>query len=369
MIESKKFIEFLKKNKINFFTGVPDSILKPLTPYLGKKDNKNNHIIAVNEGSAVSIGIGYHLSTKKIPCIYMQNSGLGNAINPLSSIAHKKVYSIPLLLLIGWRGSPNTQDEPQHKIKGKILEKLLKLLGINYCILNSEKDFVKLSNLIKLSKKKKIPVACLIKTKTLISDKRKEKDKKSNKNLILRQDIIKRILQISENSTRIISSTGYTSRELIQIRKNENLNKGRDFYMVGGMGHTSSVALGVSLFSKKKIICIDGDGSMLMHLGSLFTLSMFGKNEVKYVLINNNLHESVGDQVTCANKINLNLLSKSIGFKKFYFLKEKKKINITLKKFINSKGPSFLEVRVKKGSLKKLSRPKELLKIKKYFMK
>ena len=136
MIQTKALIRQLNKNKIHFFTGVPDSILKSLSPYFEK--NKKNHIIAVNEGNAVAIAAGYHLSTKKLPCVYLQNSGLGNAINPLASITHSKVYSIPMLLLIGWRGSPNLKDEPQHKVKGGITKKLLKLLGIKYCIINTE---------------------------------------------------------------------------------------------------------------------------------------------------------------------------------------------------------------------------------------
>jgi phosphonopyruvate decarboxylase len=153
MIKVNALISLLKKNHSDFFTGVPDSILKELSISLQNK-GKKNHIIATNEGSAVSLGIGHYLSTKKIPCIYMQNSGLSNALNPLISIAHKKVYSIPLILIIGWRGSPRIKDEPQHNVKGEITENILKLLNIKYTILRSSKDLNKFDKQIKIAKKK-----------------------------------------------------------------------------------------------------------------------------------------------------------------------------------------------------------------------
>ena len=161
MIKTKSLINLLKKNNTNFFTGVPDSILKEFSSYLAQ-NNKKKHIIATNEGSAISIGIGYYLSTKKIPCIYMQNSGLSNALNPLISIAHKKVYSIPLILIIGWRGSPRIKDEPQHEVKGKITRQILNLLNIKYTVLRSSSDLIKFDKQIKYAKKNKTIVACLV---------------------------------------------------------------------------------------------------------------------------------------------------------------------------------------------------------------
>ena len=169
MIKVNTLINILKKNKSNFFTGVPDSVLKELSSALQNKVKKN-HIVATNEGSAISLGIGHYLATKNIPCIYMQNSGLSNALNPLISIAHKKVYSIPLILIIGWRGSPRFNDEPQHNVKGKITEQILKLLNIKYTILRSNTDFDKFEKQIKIAKKNKSIVACLIEQGTLQKD-------------------------------------------------------------------------------------------------------------------------------------------------------------------------------------------------------
>jgi Predicted thiamine-pyrophosphate-binding protein len=251
MIEVNDLINILKKNQSDFFTGVPDSVLKELSDSLQKK-NKKNHIIATNEGSAISIGIGYYLSTKKVPIIYMQNSGLSNALNPLISIAHKNVYSIPLILIIGWRGSPRIKDEPQHNEKGKITKQILKLLKIKYTILRSKSDLKKFYKQVNTAKKSKSIVACLIERGIL---------KKSSK-ILKKQDyykldkeyFLKNLLMNLQKKTKVISSTGYNSREIMYLRKNFNLRNGKDFYMVGGMGHTTGVALGYSLSSKKTTI-------------------------------------------------------------------------------------------------------------------
>jgi phosphonopyruvate decarboxylase len=366
MIKVETLINLFKKNKSDFFTGVPDSVLKELSFSLQNK-NKKNHIIATNEGSAVSIGIGHYLSTKKIPCIYMQNSGLSNALNPLISIAHKKVYSIPLILIIGWRGSPRIKDEPQHNVKGKITEKILKLLNIKYTILRSNSDLNKFDKQIKLAKKNKSVVACLIEQGTL------EKKIKLNKikdfyNLD-KEFFLKTLLKNIPNKTKIISSTGYNSRELMYLRKKLNLKNSQDFYMVGGMGHTSSVALGFSLSTKNKIICIDGDGSLLMHLGAIKTAGNFANNNFKYILLNNNSHDSVGGQSTYAHNIDFEKFSKSLGFKKFYCLKNKKDLKKNITKFLSSNNLCFLEARVTNSKIKNLPRPTDLIKIKTEFMK
>ncbi len=365
MIEVNDLINILKKNQSDFFTGVPDSVLKELSDSLQKK-NKKNHIIATNEGSAISIGIGYYLSTKKVPIIYMQNSGLSNALNPLISIAHKNVYSIPLILIIGWRGSPRIKDEPQHNEKGKITKQILKLLKIKYTILRSKSDLKKFYKQVNSAKKSKSIVACLIERGIL---------KKSSK-ILKKQDyykldkeyFLKNLLMNLQKKTKVISSTGYNSREIMYLRKNFNLRNGKDFYMVGGMGHTSSVALGYSLSSKKTTICIDGDGSFLMHLGSIKTAGTFANKNFKYILLNNNTHDSVGGQNTYANDINFKNLSKSLGFKYFYSIKNKTNLKKNIKNFLSKKGLSFLEVKVTNSKIKKLPRPINLIKIKNQFM-
>ena len=366
MIKVNSLIDLLKKNNSNFYTGVPDSILKELSYSLQKK-GKKNHIIATSEGSAVSLGIGHYLSTKKVPCVYMQNSGLSNALNPLISIAHKKVYSIPLILIIGWRGSPKIKDEPQHNVKGKITESILKLLNIKYTIIRTNGDLKEFDKRIKIAKKNKTIVACLIEQGTL--EKKKNLVKKNDFYKLNKELFLKTLLHTIEKNTKIISSTGYNSRELMYLRDKYKIKNSSDFYMVGGMGHTSSVALGYSLFSKKKTICIDGDGSFLMHLGSIKTVGTFANTNLKYILLNNNSHDSVGGQNTHINDIDLEKLSKSLGFKKFFSINDDKNMKKKIQNFLKGNSLNFLEVKVSNSKIKKLPRPTDLIKIKKIFMK
>ena len=253
MIDVKKLIKVFKDNNLNFFAGVPDSVLKNFTNHLDI-EKKFQHLILANEGSAVSAGIGYYLSTRKIPVIYMQNSGIGNSINPIISVAHKNVYKIPLFLIIGWRGAPKLKDEPQHLAQGKITRQILKLCGIKYSILDNDSDFREVKRLINHSRKNKQIVAILIKKNALkLSNITKKTIKKLDKKSLTRSSFIETLLKFLNKNYKIISSTGYLSRELYNKISKNNLNIS-PFYMVGGMGHSSIVSLGYSLKSNKKII-------------------------------------------------------------------------------------------------------------------
>ncbi len=369
MIFAEDFLNELRKNQIDFFSGVPDSVLKNFTNKLNNTKKFKNFILT-NEGSAVATGIGYYLSTNKLPAIYMQNSGLGNSINPLISIAHNKVYQIPMLLIIGWRGAPNLKDEPQHLAQGEITQEILDLCGIKYCILEKKNDFKKIKNLISYSKKTKNPVACLIKNKVLKS-KLSKKNKAINlkPNNLTRATFVKSFLKCVNKNYKIISSTGYLSREFYHQIKELKL-KINPFYMVGGMGHASSVSLGYSLNTKKKVVCLDGDGSFLMHLGSAISIAKYSKNNLKYVVLNNKSHESVGGQSTNIETINLELFAKSLGYKNYSYLDDKNKAEKVIKSFLKSKKSSFLEVNIKINQIEnELPRPKDLLKVKRDFLK
>ncbi len=368
MIDVKDLIQVLKKNKINFYAGVPDSVLKNFTNCLDT-EKKFEHLILTNEGSAVSAGIGYYLSTKKIPAVYMQNSGLGNSLNPIISIAHKKVYKIPLFLMIGWRGASNSKDEPQHLAQGNVTKQFLKLCGIKYLVLENKIHLKKIEKLINISRKNKEIVAILIKKNTLKkSISKKIIKKKISDEFLTRSTFIEALLKCVKKDYKFISSTGYLSRELYKKIEENNLNIS-PFYMVGGMGHTSTVSLGYSLKSNKKIICLDGDGSFLMHLGSVVSITKYAKNNFKYILLNNNAHESVGGQTTNIENIDLKLFSKSVGYKKYFYLNKRKKSNQVIKSFLAHKGPSFLEVSIKLNLAdNNLPRPKNLNQVIKKFI-
>ena len=366
MIKSEVLLKFFLKQKISFFTGVPDSVLKNFTEVLSG-NKKISHLIGVNEGSCISIAAGYYLKSKKLGVVYMQNSGLGNAVNPLISILDKNVYSIPLIMIIGWRGAPDTKDEPQHRAQGKITKKLLNLMNIKYCEVNDQKDFHKIKSLIQFSKKNKIPSAILIKRNSIFKIKKKIKVNK-NKHKISREVFLKNLLKILNFRDKIVSTTGYTSRELNHLRKKENLLKGKDFYMVGGMGHAASLSLGFSLKNKDRVLCIDGDGSLLMHMGSLLTVVNNSKKNFKYILLNNNCHESVGGQRTYSEEIDFKKFSQSVGFEKYLIIRNIQALKKNLKKYINFKKKVFIEVKIAQEVIKNLGRPEKLKDIKKEFM-
>ena len=274
MLDPKKFCDILKKNNINFITGVPDSLLKNIISLFEKKKSKE-HLSVGNEGIAVALATGHYLSSYNPALVYLQNSGLGNAINPLNSITNKKVYGIPMILLIGWRGEivkKNLQvhDEPQHLYQGKITLKQLELIDIPYKIIDkNSKDIVKvIKDLKKLTISLQKPVAIVVKKGTF----RKIETRKNTKKIInypSRSKIIEKIIgQLSRNSL-IVSTTGYASRELYKLRNLKGENTSKDFLMVGGMGHAVSVSAGIAKNLKKKIVCIDGDGSLLMHTSAI----------------------------------------------------------------------------------------------------
>tara|TARA_S200000501_G_C20831464_1_gene747493 strand:- start:77 stop:1180 length:1104 start_codon:yes stop_codon:yes gene_type:complete len=365
MIDTKKLFNLFKKKGLKFFSGVPDSCLNEFCNELSNHKDITN-LTAANEGSAVSLGIGYYLSTSKIPCVYLQNSGLGNATDPLTNLISKNVYNVPIILLIGWRGAPSIQDEAQHDIQGKILLDSLKLFEIKSLVVNNNKDLIKIEKIINYSKKKSARVAIIFKPKIL--SKVKNSHKKNNYK-IFRKDFIFELLKKINKDTKIVSSVGFNSRELFYLRDKFNIKNGKDFLMVGGMGHTSMTALSMTKYSKSNVICLDGDGSFIMHMGSLSILKNFKASNFKYILVDNESHESIGLQPINIGKINFKELSKSLGFKKYFFIKENMEIKKTINKFLKIKGPSFLHVKTKTGTVKNLPRPKKFIKIKRDFMK
>lgn len=364
MIDSRNFLNFLIKKKIKYFFGVPDSVLKYFTILLNKNE-KIHHIITANEGAAVGMAVGNYLSTKRPACVYMQNSGLTNALNPILSIAHKNVYSVPILLIIGWRGAPNSNDEPQHLVMGNITKEILKLSNIKFCELNNKKDLIKLSQLINYSNKEKRVVACLIKENTL-------SETENNKIVEIKTDITYEIFMSNfmnsiKMNDRVISSTGFISRYLYNEKEKLKKNS-KFFYMVGGMGHSLSTALGYNINAKKRIICLDGDGSFLMHLGSLVTAIENVKKNFIYILLNNYCHESVGCQPTSIKKIDIKKMLISMGFRNYFIIDDKNKLNKNLNKILISSKATFIEVKIKTLSKKNLPRPNNFSLIKERFI-
>ena len=365
MININEFLLTLKKSKIDFFTGVPDSLFSDLC---SKLEKKNQHVPATNEGSAIGLAIGYNLSTNKLPLVYLQNSGIGNIVNPISSLVHKKIFNIPLFLIIGWRGeikkNKQLKDEPQHIHQGQITEKLLKILHIKYKILDDKSNYKKIiKELSKTSLKNSSPVALLIRRNTF---KKEKKNIVENKKKISREEALKVLLSNIRKKPVFVSTTGVLSRELMEI--NQTFLKKNTFYCVGGMGHAISIANGIAFEKKRrKIYCFDGDGAALMHLGSQVN-SAKQKNLV-HILINNESHDSVGAQKLASNKIAFVKLAKVLGYKKTFFCKDLKEIKKAIKIASTYKGSVFIEIKCKPGFRKNLSRPKKkMILYKKDFM-
>lgn len=365
-IDPEKLVKLFKKNKINFFSGVPDSCTLQFCNELLNSKGINN-TVAANEGIAVSLGVGHYLATKKVPCIYLQNSGIGNATDPITNLCEKNIYNIPLVLVIGWRGAPGIKDEPQHNLQGKILKQILKLYKIQYIELNSNNDLKKASKLISICKKNSSRIAFILKPNILQKSKKPYKNKINSD--IKRFDVIDAMLNKISKRTKIISSVGFNSRELYQKRiLNKNLN-GKDFLMIGAMGHTAATAISLSCHYKGNVICLDGDGSFIMHLGSFSSLDRKNNQNLKYILVDNASHESVGGQPIDLKNINIRSLALSLKFKKFFFTNKRKDLPIKFSSFIKSSGPSFFHIKIKSGTLKNLLRPKNLINIKNNFIR
>jgi phosphonopyruvate decarboxylase len=354
MINSKDFIKMLNLNDLNFFCGVPDSLMTSFSKSLHFDFKDKNHIIATNEGSALGICAGYHLATNNIPLIYMQNSGLGNFINPYVSLLHSKIYRIPFVLLLGWRGQPDVSDEPQHVFQGKITLKLLELLEINYLVISNKTSLQEISTFLSTNLKKKLPIAIVVTKNTFEIDQRTFYN---NSSLVKRKEFLENIINKFDENTVFISTTGKLSRELYQIR-NENSQLKNDFYTVGGMGHASAISFGISQYTKqegKKIVCLDGDGSILMHLGNSGLIGVAKNNNFFHIVFNNSSHESVGGQPNIYSKLDTIELFKSLGYTNLFLIK--KLADLDEIKFENLTGPVYIEVIVQNFSEDNLPRP------------
>lgn len=358
MVRPEFFVNSLKEHGIDFYAGVPDSLLKNICAYITDNLPAEQNIIAANEGGAMGIAAGYHLATGKVPVVYMQNSGEGNIINPLASLTDKEVYNIPILLVIGWRGRPGVKDEPQHVKQGKVTTGLLNVMGINYAIL--PKDEAEAAKQIKMvvdyMKATNECYALVIEKDTF--DAYKLHNVEKNDLTMTREEAIQKVAASIEDSACIVSTTGMISRELFEARTAWNQGHERDFLTVGSMGHASQIALGIALQKpERKVYCFDGDGASLMHMGNMaITASMNSKNYV-HVVFNNGAHDSVGGQPTVGLKIDFCGVAKAVGYKATYSVDTMEQLEAILPEVNNAEGPVFLQVCVKKGNRKDLGRP------------
>lgn len=359
MIEAKVFYDLLVENNIDFFTGVPDSLLKSFCAYITDNANKNNHIIAANEGCAVGLAAGYHIATGKIPLVYMQNSGEGNAVNPLLSLTDSDVYQIPLVLVIGWRGEPGVRDEPQHKKQGRVTCSLLDAMEIPYVIMSTDENELKkqIQVCCKSICERKAPFAFVIRKDTFATY--TLKNNKVVNAQMSREEAIECVMLNTDENAVFVSTTGMASRELYELREKHGFKHNRDFLTVGSMGHASQIALTIALNQPNRTVyCIDGDGATIMQMGGLTTVGTRAPSNYRHILINNGAHDSVGGQPTVGLEINLPGIAEAAGYKNVYSVQTKEELIEKLNKIKNITGTTMLEIKTCKGARKDLGRPK-----------
>lgn len=361
MINASDFISGLEESGIHFVTGVPDSLLKDICACITSKLGPEKHIIATNEGSAVGLAIGHYLATTRPALVYMQNSGLGNIVNPVVSLADPYVYAVPMVLLVGWRGElqeDQTQlsDEPQHVKQGQITLTQLDTLGIPYRIIdaNTPAISVVLQSAVSDALERSGPVALVVRKNTFAPFELEVC--KQDAAELSREEAIGKILSVLPLDTVIVSTTGMTSRELFELRKNAKAGHQRDFLTVGGMGHAAQIAAGIA-FSRpdRTIVCIDGDGAVLMHTGAL-AISADCPNLI-HIVLNNEAHDSVGGQPTKGNVLRFDRIAHSFGYHHVDNAISGSQLREKLARMLGLNGSAFLEVRCRRGARKGLGRP------------
>ena len=357
MIEVKEFFNSLRSEGIQSFFGVPDSLLKSICAYISDNTLPNEHQITANEGSAVALAVGQYIATGKPSLVYMQNSGFGNAINPLLSLADAKVYGIPMLIMAGWRGEPGVKDEPQHIKQGEVMERLLEACDLPTIIIDAETKSIKevLKSAVSMTIANNQPVVLLVKKGTFEFYKLKNTIPDIAESS--REDAIKMIIEASEKDDIFVSTTGMPSRELFELRvKNQQPHK-MDFLTVGSMGHANMIALGIAQNTDRHVFCIDGDGASIMHLGNLTSTGQSDTKNLIHFVLNNAAHDSVGGQPTCANEIDLPLIAKACGYASIKSMYKLDEIRNYIEEIKVKSGPHFIEVKIKKGSRNDLGRP------------
>ena len=357
MIRPEFFIERLRENGIDCYAGVPDSLLKNVCAYITDHFDTQHNIIAANEGAAVGLAAGHYLATGKPACVYMQNSGEGNIINPLASLTDPEVYNIPVLLLIGWRGRPGVHDEPQHVKQGKVTTGLLNTMGINFDVLSKEEDKAEkqIAKAVEALKRKEV-YALVIEKDTFEDYKLLNVEK--NDLAMSREEAIQTVAAALGEKDCIVSTTGMISRELFEYRAAKGQGHERDFLTVGSMGHASQIALGIAMAKPdRRVWCFDGDGAAIMHMGSMAIVANKASKNYVHVVFNNGAHDSVGGQPTVGLKIDLPAVAKAVGYPHTFSVDSKDGLNAALSKVKDLEGPVLVEVKVKKGNRKDLGRP------------
>lgn len=356
MIQASELLKICEENGICLFTGVPDSTLSGFTDALSAEHGEDGcHVVVHNEGAAVALAGGHYLATGRLALVYMQNSGIGNAVNPITSLTSPEVYNIPVVYLIGWRGEPGVHDEPQHIQQGRITPELMALLGIDFIIVDKDTTLKECRQVISDAVKHRKSVALIVKRGALVSD---AAPMPVNTAGMSREEAAGIILEECGQNDLIISTTGKLSREIFEWRANRRESHQKDFLTVGSMGHAAMIALGVARqTAERRIWCLDGDGAIIMHMGALATLGSHGTDNFIHVIMNNKMYESVGRVPTAADRVDFCKAAKACGYQQAFCVADSEKLQQAIADIKDQKGLTLLEVRVNSASRKDLGRP------------
>ena len=350
MVVQEQLFHALEDMGIRFFTGVPDSLLNDFCLYLCGHFTKEQHVMAANEGNAIGIAAGHYLATGSIPVVYMQNSGIGNATNPLLSLTHPCVYSIPLILVVGWRGDPSVKDHAQHKKQGELTPVLLEDMDIPYEILDDENTVVeKFKWAHEKAKETSAPVA-LIAKKGILTQKEKHQEYPDSM-LMNREEAISAVIDVFGKDAIYLATTGRATRELHEQLSAHGISHNVEFLNVGSMGHLSSIALGMAIAQpKKKFVVFDGDAAAVMHMGSLATIGRYRPGNLIHIVLNNGVNESVGGQPSAGQIVHLTQVAKACGYSTLgKELSTKEELQDAVRNFPDGVSPSFFDVFVRQG--------------------
>ena len=359
MQKPEEIFAFIRGQGIRFFAGVPDSLLKDFCAYVTDNMADDEHVITANEGNAVALAAGHFLGTGEPALVYMQNSGIGNAVNPLLSLADPEVYSVPMLLMIGWRGEPGVKDEPQHVKQGRVMTELMDAMEIPWFELTAETQDPgkRITDACRLMRERSMPVALLVRKGAF--EKYKLKKDVETDFPMNREGAVQCVVDLLDAEDVVVSTTGKTSRELYEYRAERGDGHGSDFLTVGAMGHTASIAMGVARAqADRKVVCLDGDGSVLMHMGALAIVGQSGLDNFFHVVVNNGAHDSVGGQATVGFEMDIPGIARACGYKEVASVSAGDEVKAEMARLRELAGPVLLEIKTNKGARDDLGRPK-----------
>lgn len=357
MIQPANYLYSLKDSGVSFFAGVPDSLLKEFCACVSEICDEDSHVITANEGSAIGLGIGYYLGTGSIPMIYLQNSGLGNIINPVLSLASEQVYGIPMLIIVGWRGEPGVKDEPQHVHQGRVMIDSLGAMDLPYVILSKKEEeaIQQTKDSLVMAREKCSPVVIVVRKNSFSGF---SVDRSKCDLPLSREAAVVAVAEMVPDNGVVVCTTGMPSRELFEFRSDNGKGHHRDFLTVGGMGHASQIALGLSKAQPKRpVYCFDGDGAVLMHMGSLAIIGQSSATRLIHIVFNNGVHDSVGGQPTVGFAVNFCGIASACGYVSAIVAQSKNEIIQALAYAATHDGPHFIDIHVRPGHRSDIGRP------------